>query len=40
MKELQSADCSEFVFVTPGFYIIRITRGNGEAIVKKILVTE
>ena len=28
------------VSVTPGFYIVRITRDNGEIIVKKILVTE
>ena len=26
--------------VAPGFYIVRITRGNGGAVVKKILVTE
>lgn len=40
VEELLSADYSEFVSVIPGFYIVRITRGNGEIIVKKILVTE
>ena len=40
VKELRLSDCSAFVSVAPGFYIVRITRGNGGAVVKKILVTE
>ena len=40
VKELRLSDCSAFVSVAPGFYIVRITRGNGGAAVKKILVTE